>query len=408
MLKNKHIIIGITGGIAAYKVPLIIRSLVKEKAEVRVVMTEHAKYFVAPLTLSTLSGSPVVSGTFPTGLYENSYSGTWHVKLAQWADAMLIAPATANVIAKLAGGIADDAVTTLALALRGLLVIAPAMDYDMWKNSITQENIEKLHQRGVHIIAPTIGELASGLVGTGRMAEPKAIINYLDKIFNKQKNDFIGVKFLITAGPTREPIDPIRYISNHSSGKMGFALATSASQRGAQVTLITGPVHLQTPKNVQRIDIQTAEEMYNAVLRHSKNADVVIMAAAVADFTPSIYTQQKIKKTDINTPSFLLELSKTKDILQALSLKKNKKILVGFALETKNELTYAKKKLREKNLDLIVVNNPLVAGAGFGTDTNKVSIVLKSGKTINLKKMSKIEVAGEILDQISILLKSKS
>ena len=286
MLKGKHILLGITGGISAYKIPLLVRELKKAGADVRAVMTDAAKEFVTPLTLSTLSGQEVIVGTFPMQDTKTIHAGTWHIKLSQWADVMLIAPATANVLAKLAGGYADNAVTTLALALRCQLIISPAMDVDMWHHRATQEHVTRLRELGYLVLQPEEGELASGLTGPGRLPELDVIIRALDAALEHANDDLKGKNILVTAGPTREPLDPVRFIANRSSGKMGFAIANAAAQRGAKVTLVTGRVHLPTPRNVHRIDIETAEEMYEAALHHKNNKDVIIMAAAVGDFAP--------------------------------------------------------------------------------------------------------------------------
>lgn len=404
MLKGKHILLGITGGIAAYKVPVLVRDLKKTGADVRVVMTDAAAEFVTPLTLSTLTGADVVIGTYPVNDANSVHAGTWHIKLAQWADVMLIAPATANVIAKLAGGYADNAVTTLALALRCPLIISPAMDLDMWQHQATQENVTRLCELGYLVLAPEEGELASGLTGTGRLPELKTILKFLDETLEHSRSDFKGKFILVTAGPTREPLDPVRFIGNRSSGKMGFAIANAAAQRGGKVTLVTGRVHLPTPRNVERIDVDTAEQMYEAVVRHMNRKDAIIMAAAVADFTPVRRASEKIKKGLPDTRSLSVELTATKDILKTIGLKNKQSILVGFALETSRGVQNAKSKLKEKKLDYIVLNNVHDEGAGFDTDTNVVTIISKSGKVEKLKKMHKFDVAHEILDRVAARL----
>ncbi len=400
MLKNKNIIIGVTGGIAAYKIPLLVRELRKAGANVRIVMTEAAKEFVTPLTLSTLSNNEVIVSTFPQLRSNVLDAKTWHITLGQWADLMIIAPATANMLAKLAHGYSDDAVSTLSLAVRCPLVVAPTMDVDMWQHTTTQQNVATLQQMGCSIISPEEGELASGLVGPGRLPEIMHIVNVIDNVLDGEHKDLTGKKILITAGPTREAIDPVRYIGNRSSGKMGFALAIVAAQRGAQVTLITGKVHLPTPRNVNRIDVETAEQMYHAVMKHRVKADIIIMAAAVADFTPAHPSSKKIKKETATNDSLTLTLKKTKDILCELSLKKSNSVLVGFALETDNEIANAKRKLRNKNLDLMVLNNANRANTGLEVDTNIVTILAKKGKIQKLKKMSKFDVAREILNRV--------
>ena len=404
MLKGKNILIGVTGGIAAYKIPSLIRGITKEGGRVRVVMTESAKEFVTPLTLSTLSGNEVVVGTFPEETTNTINGSTWHVTLSQWADAMLIAPATANTIAKLAHGYADNAVTTLALALRCPLVISPSMDVDMWRHPTTEANLASLREQGCIILPPEQGELASGLIGPGRLPELDIIIKAIANVLSKRGRDLKGKKILITAGPTHEAIDPVRYLGNRSSGKMGFAIANAAALRGADVTLVSGPVHLQTPRNVKRVDVESAQQMYRAVIKHIKNADAVVMAAAVADFTPTTPSPIKIKKSELDGSALKIELKKTNDILQHLSHGKRRSVLVGFSLETHREFYHAKKKLKEKKLDMIVMNNPLHNGAGFGTETNIVTIISKNGKAEKLAKMQKFDVANEILNRISRIL----
>jgi phosphopantothenoylcysteine decarboxylase/phosphopantothenate--cysteine ligase len=403
MLKGKKILIGVTGGIAAYKVCFVIRELRKAGAEVRVVMTESAREFISPLTYSTLSGHEVIVGTFPDRNAPTVSGNTWHIDLAVWADLMLIAPATANTIAKIAHGFADNAVTTLVLALRCPLVISPAMDADMWMNAVTQENVERLRELGCFVLPPDEGELASGLVGPGRLPEVDTIIKFVEDILKKTHRDLEGKKILVTAGPTWEAIDPVRFVSNRSSGKMGFAVANVAALRGADVTLVSGPVDLQTPRNVSRIDVESAKEMSKAVQSQFDKHDAVIMAAAVADFAPKHASKEKIKKEDVR--GMAVELEKTDDILELLGQKKKGKVLVGFALETHNGAQNAREKLKRKHLDFIVLNNPLVEGAGFGVDTNVVSIIDKSGAVEKLPKLSKLDVANCILDRVARNLK---
>jgi len=397
--------LGITGGIAAYKIPQLIRDLVKSGADVRVVMTESASQFVPALTLSTVSGNEVVIGSFPEEVDHRLNAGTWHIELAQWADVMLIAPATANTIAKIAHGYADNAVTTLALAMRCPVVLSPSMDTDMWLRPTTQANVTSLRELGFIILPPASGELASGLSGPGRLPDLPLIQNAVQDILRFAHRDLDGKNILVSAGPTRELIDPVRFIGNRSSGKMGFAIATAAAHRGANVTLIAGPVSLRTPRNVKRIDVETAEQMYRAMMRHQKQNSITIMAAAVADFTPVQYSSKKIKKESVLTDRSFIEIKRTKDILQELGKNKTDSILVGFALETNNEIAYAKKKLKEKNLDFIVVNNPTKDGAGFETDTNIATIISRHGKTDRLKLMPKYDVANEILNRIVSLVK---
>ncbi len=401
MLKGKKIILGVTGGIAAYKIPFLVRALKGEHAQVRVVMTEAATKFVTPLTLATLSGDEVVAGTFPQDEGGTLRAGTWHISLGTWADAMLIAPATANTTARLAHGLADNAVTTLALSLRCPLIISPAMDTDMLEHPATISNIGILRERGCIVLPPESGELASGLVGSGRLPGIDSIVRAVDRVLSVAQNDFAGRKIVVTAGPTCEPIDPVRFVGNRSSGKMGFAIANAAALRGADVTLITGPVALMSPRNVKRVDVETADEMYRRVVKAAGAADTVIMAAAVADFTPRTYSKTKIKKRQFRTSPMVLELKQTKDILQHLSSLKPRKVLVGFSLETDRELFHAQEKLKAKRLDLIVLNNPLREGAEFGAETNVVTLIPRKGKTEKLPKLSKFDVANRILNRIS-------
>jgi phosphopantothenoylcysteine decarboxylase/phosphopantothenate--cysteine ligase len=401
MLEGRKVIVGITGGISAYKTCYVVRGLKKLGVDVRVVMTPSATRFVTPLTFSTLSGSDVIVEMFPDGDVS-----TWHIDLALWADLMLIAPASANTIAKIANGIADNFLTLLVLALRSPLVLAPAMDVDMYMNPVVQRNIKILRELGYFIIDPEEGELASGLTGIGRMAEPETIIKYVKDLLLELKYDFKGKKILVTAGPTYEPIDPVRFIGNWSSGKMGFALAKAASHRGADVILISGPVSLETPRGIRRIDVVTADEMFNAVLDYFNSVDVVIMASAVADYTPEKKYEYKLKKEE-GGEKFKIQLKKTKDILKYLGERKREQILVGFALEMENAYESALEKLKEKNLDFIVLNVPSEEGSGFGYDTNIVTLIFPDGSLENLPKMSKYDVAHRILDRVSRIIKQK-
>ena len=395
MLKGKKILIGISGGIAAYKICNLIRLFIKAGAEVKVIMTPAATKFVSPLTLSVLSRNEVIVNIFSEEDYskaETVNAGTRHIDYGLWADIFLIAPATANTIAKMVCGIADNFLLSAVLASRCKIIIAPTMDMDMFNAQITQENMKKLEQRGIDIINPTEGELASGITGIGKMAEPEDIFEYI-RIFLNDKKDLTSKKILITAGPTIEAIDPVRFISNHSSGKMGFEIANAAYERGADVTLITGPVNLKSPNSIKRIDVKSSEEMFNAVKFHSKGKNLIIMSAAVADFKIKNYSDKKIK----TLKDFNLSFSYTTDILQYLGKNKKGFKLIGFALETENEIENAGKKLKSKNLDLIVLNNPNVDGAGFGVDTNKVTLI-NNKNIIELPLMSKYEVANSILD----------
>ena len=403
-LKNKKILVGVTGGISVYKMCTVVRLLKKAGAHVRVMMTQSATQFVTPLTFSALSQEEVTVSLWPESNRSTTNLGVKHIDLGVWADAMLIAPATANMIAKIARGIADDVVSSTVLALRCPLLVAPAMDMDMYSNEATQENLTVLRERGCHVLSPVEGELASGLVGPGRLPEPDAIVAFVETIVKKIPRDLHGRKILVTAGPTHEPIDPVRFIGNRSSGKMGFAIANAAAQRGASVTLIAGPVALATPKNVSRIDVETAEQMRDSVMIHAKKSDAVIMSAAVADYTPKKPAANKIKKDETPASGLTLELRPTSDILLDLGLKKNGALLIGFALETQNELAHAKEKLRKKNLDLVVLNSTREEGSAFGADTNVVTLIAKGGKVEKLPKMPKFDVATEILNRLVKLL----
>ena len=375
----------------------------KAGASVRVLMTQSATQFVTPLTFSTLSQEEVLTSLWPENTRTSTHANVEHIKLGLWADAMLIAPATANMVAKIAHGIADDVISSTVLALRCPLLIAPAMDVDMYLNEATQNNLSVLRERGHHILLPADGELASGLVGPGRLPETDVIMAFVESVIEKTPLDLKEKKILVTAGPTYEPIDPVRFIGNRSSGKMGFAIANAAAQRGANVILISGPVALGTPKNVSRIDVETAEQMLDAVTKQAKKCDAIIMAAAVADYAPKKPASNKIKKNE-STQGLTLELQPTSDILRGLGAKKNGTVLVGFALETQDEVKNAKEKLRKKNLDLIVLNSTRDEGSAFGSDTNVVTIISKDGRTEKLSKMPKFDVAVEILNRIATLL----
>jgi len=404
VLKKKKIILGITGGIAAYKIPQLVRDFINAGATIRSVMTDSATEFVTPLALSTVTGNDVIVGNFPSVNENLLHGGTWHIEFAQWADVMLIAPATANTVAKIAHGYADNAITTLALAMRCPVVIVPSMDTDMWKRSATQANITILKERGYIVLPPAEGELASGLIGAGRLPDIPEIVKTVDKVLQFSYQDLKGKKILISAGPTYEPIDPVRFVGNRSSGKMGFAIANAAAQRGADVTLVTGRVKMETPRNVKRIDAETAEQMFSAIMKKQRGMDAVIMAAAVADFCPVNISVNKIKKENFEGGNLILKLKRTKDILQSLAKRKSESVLVGFAIETEKEISNAKKKLKSKNLDLIIVNNPMKQGAGFEVDTNIVTIISKRGKVERLPKMTKYDVAQEILTRVAKLL----
>jgi phosphopantothenoylcysteine decarboxylase/phosphopantothenate--cysteine ligase len=404
MLKGKQIVIGVTGGIAAYKIPFLVREFVGRGAAVRVLMTESAAKFVSPLTLSTLSGSDAIVGTFPSP--GSGHSGkTWHIDLARGGDIMVIAPATANVAAKLAHGIADDAVTTLALAFRKEILVCPAMDHDMWDNPATQRNVAALRESGYDVLDPEEGELASGLTGPGRLPEIGRIADAAERIVDGSRRDLEGTRILVTAGPTHEAIDPVRFIANRSSGKMGYAVAMAASKRGAEVTLVSGPVRLGTPRGVKRIDVESAAEMLREVMRLRSRADAVVMAAAVADFTPAAVSDRKIKKSALAGEGVLrLELKPTKDILSALTSGGKKQPVVAFALETHDEAKNARLKLKEKRPDLLVLNNPLREGSAFGGDTNAVTFFSKGGRAEKLRKLPKFDVANRLLDRLRPML----
>ena len=393
MLNGKHIILGITGSIAAYKAAMLCRLLVKEGAEVRVIMTPLAKQFITPLTMATLSKHPILVEFF------NPENGEWnsHVSLGEWADLMLIAPATANTLAKMTTGIADNLLMTTYLSARAKVAVAPAMDLDMYAHITTQQNLRTLAERGVAIIEPESGELASGLVGKGRMAEPEEIVEQVKLLLSdKKKATLAGKRYIVTAGATIEAIDPVRYITNHSSGKMGYAIAGELASRGAEVTLITGRTALPTPKGVKRVDVVSAEDMYNAAVEAWKEADGGVMCAAVADYTPVVVADHKLKKSD---DDMHIELKRTKDIAKELGASKGGRILVGFALETDNEEANAEGKLQRKNFDFVVLNSLRDAGAGFRGDTNKVTLIDRSGRE-EYPLMSKQEVASVIVDKI--------
>lgn len=394
-LKDKNIIIGVSGGIAAYKIPLLVRLLKKSGALVQVLMTPAAHDFVTPVTLATLSGRPVITD------FVKNKEGEWHnhVALALWADLMIFAPVTANTLAKMAHGQADNFLLAVYLSAKCPVMIAPAMDLDMYAHPATKANLKKLQSYGYNIIPATKGVLASGLTGYGRMEEPDHIFAQI-KDFFKKKSDLTGKKVLVTAGPTYESIDPVRFIGNHSSGKMGMAIAQEAAARGAEVVLVLGPTHLQANHpNIRTIKVQNASQLYEAVHSEFDKADITIMAAAVADFTPEQTATQKIKKSG---KTMTLQLRATKDILASLGQKKSgDQILVGFAMETENEKANALKKLHQKNLDFIVLNSLREKNAGFKHDTNKVSILTQAGEIIDFPLKTKKAVAGDIFDLIA-------
>ncbi len=394
MLKGKKIVIGITGSIAAYKIPFLVRLLVREGADVRIIMTPVAKDFVTPLTLSTLSQHPVIVDPFAAG------NGEWnnHVELGQWADAMIFAPVTANSLGKMAHGIADNFVITAYLSAKCPVFIAPAMDLDMFAHPSTKNNIDTLRSFGNFIIEPQVGELASGLSGPGRLEEPEEILKIVRDHFMHQQ-DLLNVKVMVSAGPTYEKIDPVRFLGNYSTGKMGFSIAYEAAQRGAEVTLIAGPTSLVTDHpGIHRVDVESADEMYEACMQVLPSSNVVIMAAAVADYACASKSAQKLKKSE---NAMIIELIPTRDILREIGNRKTKnQVIVGFALETDNELNHAREKIATKNLDYIVLNSLNDKGAGFGLETNKISIIDRSGKVYSGKLQSKTAVAKEIIDFI--------
>jgi phosphopantothenoylcysteine decarboxylase / phosphopantothenate---cysteine ligase len=399
MLQGKKIVIGITGSIAAFKVPALIRLFKKEGAEVKVIMTRAAADFVTPLTLSTLSGNPVIIEPF------NPVDGSWnsHVELGRWADLYVLAPVSANTLAKMAHGVADNFFLTAYLSAKCPVFFAPAMDLDMFRHPATQKNIEILQSYGHKLIDPAVGELASGLCGAGRMEEPENIFNLVEEYFTEKKSPLTGKNVLVTAGPPVETLDPVRFISNYSSGLMGFTIAEELAGRGANVTLIAGPVSLsvQNPA-VKRIDITSSDEMYEQCLSASSSADIIIMAAAVADYRPSSASAAKLKKADAPLE---IKLTPTHDILAELGRnKKSGQVLVGFALETDQEEDNARKKLEKKNLDMIVLNSLRDPGAGFKSATNKISVLFKTGDFQHFPLKPKTEVARDIIDCIESII----
>ena len=389
MLKGKTIILGVTGSIAAYKTANLASMLVKQHADVHVIMTQNATQFISPLTFETLTGNKCVSDTFD----RNFDFEVKHVSLAKKADLILIAPCTANVIGKIASGICDDMLTTTVFATKAPVLLSPAMNTAMWENPILQDNLQKLVHYGYIIIQPVAGRLACGDVGNGKMPEPEVLLQYILLHAAKEK-DWAGKKVLITAGPTRESIDPVRFITNHSSGKMGYALAKMAALRGAEVTLVSGPVDIDPFAGVRKIDVNSAREMFEAVSRHSQGQDAIIMCSAVADYTPAEYSEQKVKKHD---GELSLALSRTQDILQYLGEHKaDGQLLVGFSMETENLLENSRKKLMQKHIDLICANSIADNKTGFSVDTNQVTLITPA-ETVELPLCSKEETADRIL-----------
>lgn len=401
-LQGKHIVVGISGGIAAYKVASLIRLLRKAGASIQVIMTKSATDFITPLTLSTLSGAPVLIDDY------DSQTGQWnnHVHIAQTADLIVFAPATANTIAKCVTGICDNLLQAVYLSAKGPVCFAPAMDLDMWKHPSTKRNIAALQAFGHHIIPPGNGELASGLIGEGRLAEPEEIADYLTHFFSTDRQPLKGKTALVTAGPTHEAIDPVRFIGNHSSGKMGYSIAEKLSQLGAEVTLISGPTALPSPNQwIRLIQVTSAQEMLEACESAFPTSDLLVMSAAVADYTPQEVAQQKIKK---KSAELTIELKKTTDILATLGLKKRPdQLLMGFALETHDELQHAQAKLARKNLDFIVLNSMRDAGAGFRHDTNKITVINAQGETFAFPLKSKAAVADDLAAILVRELQSK-
>lgn len=398
MLQGKTVLLCVTGGIAAYKMPNVARMLKKMQCNVHVIMTQNATNFITATTFETLTGNKCLIDTFD----RNFEFSVEHVALAKLADLVLIAPATANVIGKIANGIADDMLTTTVMACTCKTLVAPAMNHNMYHNFIVQENLEKLKKHGYEIIDPVCGMLANGDTGDGKLPSEEELVDYVVRELAFPK-DLAGKKILVTAGPTQESIDPVRYITNHSTGKMGYALAKMAMLRGAEVTLVSGRTALEPPRFVEVVPVVSAEDMYQAVTTRAKEQNIIIKAAAVADYRPATVAEEKIKKTE-NAASIKLE--RTRDILAALGEDKGKTCLCGFSMETENMLENSRKKLKKKNLDMIVANNLKVEGAGFGTDTNVITILTEE-KELELPQMSKEEAANRILDELIELLKQR-
>lgn len=401
MLNGKKIALGVTGGIAVYKAVDLVSRLRKQGAEVRVIMTEHAQQFVTPLTFKEISGNKVAVSMWDS----NQEFNVEHIALANWADAFVVAPATANILAKMANGIADDLLSTTLLAAQAPIIVCPAMNTGMYQNSITQENIEKLQKHGVTVMPPAVGYLACGVTGPGRLPEPQQIVEFIDAFFAKKDGDMVGMKVLVTAAGTREPIDPVRFVGNRSSGKMGYAIAQAAAQRGAEVLLVTGPSALEIPPNVNGVKVETTNEMLEACMSAYGDMDVVIKAAAVADYRPRDVADQKIKKKTDDALTVVMD--KNPDILKELGARKAHQILVGFAAETQNLLGNAREKIVKKNLDMIVANDVTAAGAGFNADTNIVKFLFPSGEVRSLEQMAKTQVANILLDTVMELKAKK-
>ena len=393
MLKGKKIVLGVTGGIAVYKAVDLVSRLRKQGCQVRVVMTEHAQQFVTPLTFKEISGNQVAVSMWSA----NQEFNVEHIALANWADAFLVAPATANIIAKMTYGLADDLLSTTLLAAQAPIVVCPAMNTGMYENPATQANIAKLKEHGVTVMPPAVGKLACGTSGAGRLPEPQAIVEFMSAFFAKREGDLRGLKVLVTAAGTREPIDPVRFVGNRSSGKMGYAVAQMAAERGAEVLLVSGPSALAVPANVKAVKVETTNEMLEACLAAYDDVDIVVKAAAVADYRPRDVAEQKIKKKTDDALTVVMD--KNPDILKTLGGKKTHQVLVGFAAETQNLLENARDKVVKKNLDMIVANDVTAAGAGFNADTNIVKFLFASGEVRSLEQMPKVDVANCILDE---------
>ncbi len=393
MLKGKKIVLGVTGGIAVYKAVDLVSRLRKQGCQVRVVMTEHAQQFVTPLMFKEISGNRVAVSMWNA----NQEFNVEHIALANWGDAFLVAPATANILAKMAYGLADDLLSTMLLAVQAPIIVCPAMNTGMYENPATQENIARLQQRGVTVMPPGVGMLACGTSGAGRLPEPQQIVDFVNGFFARREGDLRGLKVLVTAGGTREPIDPVRFVGNRSSGKMGYAAAQMAAERGAEVLLISGPSALQVPPNVRAVQVETTSEMLQACLDAYDDMDIVIKAAAVADYRPHDVAMQKIKKKTDDALTVVMD--KNPDILKTLGARKTHQVLVGFAAETQNLLVNAREKGEKKNLDMVVANDVTAAGAGFNADTNIVKFIFASGEVRSLEQMPKTDVANCILDE---------
>lgn len=401
MLKGKKIVLGVTGGIAVYKAVDLVSRLRKQGAQVRVVMTEHAQQFVTPLTFKEISGNQVAVSMWSS----NQEFNVEHISLANWADVFLVAPATANILAKMACGLADDLLSTTLLAAQAPIIVCPAMNTGMYENPVTQENIVKLKKLGVTVMEPAVGMLACGTSGAGRLPEPAQIVNFVNGFFAKREGDMRGLKVLVTAAGTREPIDPVRFVGNRSSGKMGYAVAQMAAERGADVLLVSGPSALDVPANVRAVQVETTNEMLEACLTAYDDVDIVIKAAAVADYRPRDVADQKIKKKTDDALTVVMD--KNPDILKTLGGKKTHQVLVGFAAETQNLLANAQEKVVKKNLDMIVANDVTATGAGFNSDTNIVKLLFADGKMKALEQMPKTVVADCILDEALKLYQAK-